>query len=113
MLCCYHTKSSIINTVIQKRVKIQFCQQNDNISVLSFKGENDLLFPAPMSQAILIIYIILLYFLILFSHRRADFVCFLTCTQSIFRRRFDVESTSKFGRRFFNAFSTSKLLGNA
>ena len=51
-MCCYYTKNSIINTVKQKRTKLQYCQQNENISILSFTGESYLLFPAPMSQAI-------------------------------------------------------------
>ena len=35
----------------KKRIKLQFWQQNENISILPFTGKNDL-FPAPMSQAI-------------------------------------------------------------
>ena len=47
-----YTKISIINTEIQKRGILQFSQQNVTFSVVSFRGENVLLFSAPMSQAI-------------------------------------------------------------
>ncbi len=46
---CYYAKISVINTVIQKRAKLQFCQQIENFPVLL---KNYLLCPSPMSQAI-------------------------------------------------------------
>ncbi len=58
MLLLY--KISIINTVMQKRGKLQ---QNENFLILFFTGENDL-----KRSSTWIIYIILLYLLILFTH---------------------------------------------
>ncbi len=49
---CRLYEISIFNMAIQKRAKLQICQQNETFSVLPFTGENVLLFPAPMSQAI-------------------------------------------------------------
>ena len=50
MMCCFYTKISIINTVIQNRAKLQFSQQNGNILILPFVNKNYLLFPAPMPR---------------------------------------------------------------
>ena len=81
MLCSHYTKISIIITAIQKRVKLQFYQQNENFfrSCLS-RAEiiSCFLLRCHKRSSTRIIYIILLYLLIQVSHIQSLWV-FLIC----------------------------------
>ena len=76
-----YTKIPIINTAIQRKVKLQFCQQTETFSVLPFTGEtfSCILLRCHKRSSTWIIYIILLHCWYYFRTSRTDCGYLLIC----------------------------------